>query len=140
MGRRKTDIKDQILHAVKQGRQTVSKIAGYLCISKSIVTKACAEILIEGKLDAKRSRGITYYSLVQSGNYHDPFSLCGLRRNSARTRGTEPSVLQGEAKSGFGQRTAHRIADDRESDTPSCGDGSRHAYKYGKPTKLSDIV
>jgi len=49
-------------------------------------------------------------------------------------------LLSGKVGGGFGERKRHCLDDFGDFSEPSLGDGSRFAYQYGRPEKLSDII
>lgn len=66
-----------------------------------------------------------------------PFGLC---RASSKDKKAIEQVLEGNAVTGFGERKRHLIEDAGRSDAPKTGDGASHAYRYGQPKELRDIL
>lgn len=137
MGRRKLGIEEQIIVAIKRGYTTNSELAGYLCIGRSTIDKTCTDMTIAGMIHAKKIKQKIFYSLIEEVNAHDPFGLC---RASSKDKKTTEQVLESEAVSGLGERKRHLIEDTRRGDAPETGDGSSHAYRYGQPKELRDIL
>lgn len=88
-------------------------------------------------IHAKKIKQKIFYSLIEEVNAHDPFGLC---RASSKDKKTTEQVLESEAVSGLGERKRHLIEDTRRGDAPETGDGSSHAYRYGQPKELRDIL
>lgn len=137
MGRSKLGIEDQIFSAIKKGYATNAQLAKYLRVGQSVISKTCTDMVIAGIINSSRSKHYVYYSIAEQINAHDPFRLC---RTPSEDQKTGASILSSQTKTGFGNRIQHFIEDAGRSDAPKTGDGASHAYRYGQPKELRDIL